>query len=259
MTPTAEESARTELADYSARIHSRGWVANHDGNISMRLGGGFLATPTAVSKADVTPASILALDDTGKVIENRLSPGRKVFSEIALHLAAYRCRPDAQVVLHAHPPHATALAVSQTSFWDQPFMAEGVVSLGESIPLVAFFPPGEPPDPLSFALTSNGSSVDAVLLANHGVLTLGPDLETAFLRMELVEHLARIYLLSLPAGGPRPLMAQDIARLLQARIKAGLGPKSVEDIEQANAAQNRAHHGPTDISALVQDALKRFR
>ena len=78
------------VADYSQRLHAAGWVANHDGNISVRLEADALITPTAVSKADVERSKLLVVDERGQRVSGRYRP----FSELNLHLYAYR-RPDA--------------------------------------------------------------------------------------------------------------------------------------------------------------------
>lgn len=243
----SEVAART-LAALCQDLHRRGWVANHDGNASVRLGDGrLLASPTAISKRDVRPENLVTLDAQGVVVAGT----RKVFSEISLHLAAYRARPDAVWVVHAHPPHATAWACTGESFWDAPFLAEAVVSLGDRIPLVPYAMPGSPPTALESALTT----CDVVLLANHGVLVIGADAEQAFLRMELVEHLARIALLARPLGGTRPLPAEDIGTLLVARKKAGLGPGAATH----QVVRPTENTGTTpDVTALVREALNRL-
>src|SRR5262249_33485096 len=100
---------RAEVAEFAQRLHARGWVANHDGNISIRLSGGrFLATPTSTSKAAVRPDSLIIVDESGARVGG---PGRP-FSEIGLHLTVYRARPDVAAVVHAHPPTATGFAVA---------------------------------------------------------------------------------------------------------------------------------------------------
>ena len=120
-----EARLRAELVDYCHRLHARGWVANHDGNLSARLADGrFLCTPTATSKAEVHAESLLIVDASGARVSGRAKP----FSEIGLHMCIYKQRPDVQAVVHAHPPHATALAASGRCL-DQPFLAEAVVSL----------------------------------------------------------------------------------------------------------------------------------
>lgn len=95
-----------------------------------------------------------------------------------------------------------------------------------------------------------------MLLGNHGVLVLGADAEQAFLRMELVEHLARIAALARPLGGTRPLPIDDIAKLLAARKKAGLGPGG----SAAAPAPPPASIGESrpDDASLVREALNRM-
>lgn len=100
-----EARLRAELLDYCHRLHARGWVANHDGNLSVRLRPGqILCTPTATSKAEVREESLLIVDEAG----TRLAGKGKPFSELSLHLAVLRTRPDAMAVVHAHPPYAMA-------------------------------------------------------------------------------------------------------------------------------------------------------
>jgi L-fuculose-phosphate aldolase len=213
---------RAELVAASRRLHQMGWVANHDGNISVRLTGKrLLITPTAFSKLDVDDASLIIVDLDGKVLEGRKKP----FSELELHLAAYRARPEVEVVLHAHPPHATAFGLTGVEL--SPIaMPEIVVSLGDRIPTV---PRAMPKTPAAVkGVEAAAAQVDAMLLAGNGALTLGPDLNLALLRMELVEHYAKILTAARALGPVQPLDAQDVQKLLEARAKAGLGPKKPE-------------------------------
>lgn len=210
---------RAELVDVSRRLHQMGWVANHDGNVSARLKGDrFLITCTAISKRDVADASLLVVDAEGAVVEGRGRP----FSELELHLAAYRARPEVDVVLHAHPPFATAFGLAEKEI--APIaMPEVVVSLGDRIPTL---PRAMPKDPAALErLIACASERDAFVLAGNGAITLGTDLTQAFLRMELVEHYAKILHHALSFGPVRPLADAELARLLEARKKAGLGPR----------------------------------
>ena len=217
------ERALREAVGRSARaLHARGWVANHDGNVTARLAGGrggYLCTPTATSKADVTERNLLVLDERGE----RVSGDGKPFSELGLHLAVYARRADVHAVVHAHPPFATALAVSGSRLLERLFLAEAVVSLGASVPTVPFALPGAP---ARAALEPYLDGLDAVLLANHGVLTWGADVEQATLRMELVEHLARMAVEAERVGGVRALPESAMPALLAARKQAGLGPEA---------------------------------
>ena len=195
------------------------WVANHDGNLSVRLKGErLLITCTAVSKRDIDDACLLTVDMTGKVLEGRKKP----FSELELHLAAYRARPEVNAVLHAHPPHATAYGLCGAELAPVA-MPEIVVSLGARIPTVRRFLPR---DADGVALVgAQAAGYDAMLLSGNGALTLGDDLTQALLRMELVEHYARILTAARLVGDVAPLAEGEVARLLEARKKAGLGPK----------------------------------
>ncbi len=236
-----EESLRAELVQTSRALHARGWVANHDGNVTARLGPGrFLSTPTAVSKGAVSAEMLIVTDGLGEVLEGT----RGAFSELKLHLAAYRRRPDIGCCIHAHPPTATGFAVAQKSL-GPPFMAEPIVSIGREIPLVPFGMPGD------LDLDELGRA-DVLLLANHGVLAVGPDLETALLRMELVEHLARIALVAHQLGGPVALPEALVSSLQ--RKHEGLFAR--EPAGQVAALAPVAEGPAQDI---VADALKRFR
>ena len=209
---------RSELVAAARRLHQAGWVANHDGNISLRLTGKrLLITPTAYSKADVDDGSLIIVDLEGKVLEGRKKP----FSELELHLAAFRARPEVEVVLHAHPPTATAFGLAGHELAPLA-MPELVVSLGDRIPTL---PRAMPKTPEAVKnVEAAAARYDAMLLAGNGALTLGADLSQALLRMELVEHYAKILAAARPLGGVEPLPAGDLAKLLEARKKAGLGP-----------------------------------
>jgi L-fuculose-phosphate aldolase len=249
---------RTELVATAVELHRRAWVANHDGNVTARVAPGrFLTTPTATSKGRVSARDLIEVDSAGKTVAGTGRP----FGELPMHLAIYRQREDVHAVLHAHPPHATAIACAGRNLIERPFIAEAVVSLGERIPLLPFSPPGEASVQ---TLTAQASAVDAVLLESHGVFTWGADLEQALLRMELVEHLARIALLAVQVGGVKPLPAEAIAPLLQARARAGLG-KAAEKATAlppswpliACAPAPHAAAMPVDLPALIREELER--
>jgi L-fuculose-phosphate aldolase len=194
----------------------KGWVANHDGNISVRTGQGFLATPTARSKADLEEKDLIEVDASGKKIGGGAG---SVFSEFAVHSRIFAARPDAIAVVHAHPTHATAVGCAQQEMLTTA-IPEAVVSIGPGIPLVPLALPNSPElwnelDPLL-------DHYDAVLVAGNGVFSWGTSLEQAFLRMELVEHIAEISLKSLALGGPKLLSPEQVRELLKKRESAGL-------------------------------------
>ena len=186
-----------ELSKYAKALHARGWVANHDGNISLRDDDGrFLATPTAWSKRLVEPDDLLVIDRAGRVLRGR----HRIFSEWALHRVVYDQRPDAKVVMHAHPPTASGFALAGVEIGEVASV-EVAVSLGRHIPSLPFAMPGS--DTLERALATAIEGNDVLLLEQHGVLVLGDNLEQAYLRMELVEHYAKQLLVARQLGGER--------------------------------------------------------
>ncbi len=210
---------RSQVVAISRRMHENGWVANHDGNASVRLNGKrLLITCSSISKRDIEDLSLLVVDMEGKVLEGRGRP----FSELELHLAAYRARADVDAVLHAHPPFATAFGLAELEL--SPIaIPEIVVSLGDRIPTL---PRALPKDPEALRRIEKCSGeLDAFLLSGNGALTLGADLQQALLRMELVEHYAKILHATRALGSPAPLTSAELEKLLEARKKAGLGPR----------------------------------
>ena len=187
---------------------------------------------------------------------------RRAFSELRLHRVAYRVRPDIGVVIHAHPPNVAAFAVSGVDF-GHPFMAEPVVSLGPKIPVVSYHPTGT--DELDKALGQALLHADVVILEQHGALSVGGSLEQAYLRMELLEHLARISAAAHPLGGVRSLPVGDV----EALCKRGR-PRSSPDFSSSPVEPSASRRQPStetrkpsvkgrpDVGALVQDALKRL-
>lgn len=228
---------RNQVAETSQFLHTAGWCANHDGNVTARDGNRYIATPTATSKRLVAEKDLIEVDGKGAVV------GRgKVFGEIGLHLAVYERRPDVGAVVHAHPPYATAIAVSRGNPIERPFIAEALVSLGPVIPKVPYAQPG---DAARKALAPWCELVDAVILANHGVIAWGKDCETALLRLELVEHLAKIAIAAAPLGGVEALPDSAIQPLLAARSKAGIGRAADRALDTAQQLLGRPLPGGT--------------
>ena len=221
----ASLNVRLDLVQASHRLHEAGWVANHDGNLTAKLGPErILATPAAVSKGALREDWLIVVDLTGRVLEGR----RRPFGELDLHLACYRGRPEIQAVCHAHPPTATAFGVAGVELSPLP-LPEAVVSLGR-VPTLPLAAPRSAEG--AAAVERAASEHDAMLLPGNGAITLGTDVEQAILRMELVEHVAKILLAARALGGARELPAAMVSSLLEARAKAGLGPRRAAPIRQ---------------------------
>jgi len=205
-----------EIVTVCRRLYERGLIAGQDGNVSVRLDSGhILVTPSGLSKVDVTADSLVELTPEGKSV----TLGRSASSEVGMHLAIYRARPDVRAVVHAHPPVATAYGVTGRDFMDA-VLPEVIFHLG-SVPLVPFALPCTPA--LSDAMAPYLAAHDAFLLASHGATTVGPSLRLAHQRMESLEHAARILQAAETIGSPARLRDEDVAALRKAREAARAG------------------------------------
>jgi L-fuculose-phosphate aldolase len=205
-----DHQSRLEILHFGRMLHERGLIAATDGNISVRLNdSSVLITPTCISKGMMSIEDLLVVDMHGR----RLSGFRDVSSEISMHMTIYRMRPDINAVVHAHPPTATGFAACGLAL-DQALISEVLLSLG-SVPLAHYATPGT--SELSEALTPYIPDHDAVLMANHGVVTYGCDLLTAYMNMETVEHFAKIALVVKQLGCEHPLAEEQVSKLRDMR------------------------------------------
>ena len=205
-----EQSLRNDIIEVGKRLYLKDFVASNDGNISARLDEErIIITPTGVSKGFMTPGMLLVVDRDGRVLEGTARPT----SEMAMHLAVYEERPDVRAVVHAHPPTATGFAVARVPL-DKIALPEVVYNLG-TISLAPYGTPStrEVPDSIRGVIQKS----DGVLLSNHGALTVGPDVMTAYYRMETLEAVARITLVARSLGGEAFLPGIEVERLYSMR------------------------------------------
>jgi len=203
---------KDEIIRCGKLLHQTGLVAATDGNLSVRLSDGtFLCTPTLMSKGMMTADDLVIVDARG----HKISGHRNVSSEIAMHLFIYRNRPDVGAVVHAHPPTATGFAAAGMPL-DSALCSEIVITLG-TVPLANYETPGTPE--LAEALAPLIGDHDAVLMANHGVVTYGEDLVTAYMNMETVEHYAKVALVTHMLGKQQPLSDSHVSKLREIRLK----------------------------------------
>ena len=171
------ESLRADIVEIGRRMYARGYTASNDGNISVRIDTGrLLMTPKSVCKGFMTPDMMCVTDLDGRKLQGDRDPS----SEMLMHLEVYRQRPDVQAVVHAHPPTATGFAVAGIPL-DRAVLAEVLTTLG-SIPLAEYATPStaELPEAVGKYIKAH----DGMLLANHGALTVGGDLYSAYYKME---------------------------------------------------------------------------
>jgi L-fuculose-phosphate aldolase len=210
-----EDRIRKDIVEVGRRLWERGYVASNDGNISVRLDERRLVTtPKNVSKGFMTPDMMVVTDLDGRKLAGERSPS----SELKMHLQVYRDRPDARAVVHAHPPTATGFAVAGIPL-DRAVLAEVVTTLG-SIPIADYATPST--DELPQACSKYLKAHDGLLLANHGALAIGPDLFTAYHRMETIEHFAKISLVTRLLGREHLLSRQEVERLQGLRGMYGI-------------------------------------
>ena len=212
---------RLEIVQFGRLLHENRFVAATDGNLSIRLDEThLLVTPTCISKGRMRASDLVIVDMDGK----RLAGKRSVSSEIGMHLLIYRMRPDVRGIVHAHPPTATGFAASGYDL-NRPLVCEVVVGLG-SIPLARYGTPGTPE--LTDALEPLIPHHDAILMANHGVVTFGSSLESAYMKMETVEHFAKIALVAHLLGNAQPLGEKEVEKLVAVRDRYNGGAKPAQ-------------------------------
>jgi L-fuculose-phosphate aldolase len=232
-------------------LHRRGFIAACDGNISVRLDRRrVLITPTAMPKGMIKPLDLIIVDLEGR----KLKGLRAVTSEIGMHLLIYRMRPDVNAVVHAHPPTATGFAAAGMAL-DEPLVCEVVVGLGQ-IPLAPYGTPGTPE--LGKTLEPFIPQYDAILMANHGVVTYGRELQSAYMKMETVEHFARIALTTYILGRQQTLEQAEVDKLVRARRKyPGVNSAAPMPVCPANGNGERGRPSsvrrmPESVSTLLQ-------
>lgn len=205
-----EIELRRSLVRFGRALYRMGFMPGTSGNLSVRLDEErILATPTGRSKFMLRSEDIVIVDPEGR----QLAGTRKVTSEIGMHLAVYRLRPDAGAVIHSHPPIATGFACSGRSL-DEPLCSEAIMALG-AVPLAPYATTGTAG--LAASIEPLIPEHSAILLANHGAVTFGGDLLDAFQRMETVEHFAHICLVAHRLGSMCPLDGEAIDQLREAR------------------------------------------
>lgn len=194
--PTLAE-ARRSIVLVCRRLYERELIAGQDGNVSVRLGPDrVLVTPAGSSKVDVRGSDLVEVTLSGE----RRKGSSAASSEVAVHLAIYRGRPDVGAVVHAHPPAATGFALAGETL-PANLLPELEYSVGP-VALVPYATPGT--DALAESFGPYLAAHDAWLMANHGAVTAGPTLRIAHQRMESLEQAARIIVAARALGRVMP-------------------------------------------------------
>ena len=209
-----EWQARELICEIGRRMYAKELICANEGNLSIRLGERLIATPTGLCKGDLQPDDLVVTNLEGDQLEGM----REVSSEIKMHVVVYRGRPDVGAVCHGHPVYGTAHAVAGIPLREA-LMPEVVLTLG-CVPIAPYGTPST--DELANSLNDLVPQHDAILLANHGAITLGADLQKAFFRMEILEHFAKISLLTRILGRQSLLTRESVDKLFDVSGNYGI-------------------------------------
>lgn len=197
-----DAALRERICRFGRSIYDRGLTGGASGNISARTeDGGLLVTPTGSSLGDLDPARLSRFDAVGAFLS-----GDRPTKEMALHAAFYETRAGVGAVVHLHSTHSVALSMLPETDPENvlpPLTAYSVMRLGR-VKLLPYFRPGDPA--MGDAVRGLAGRRSAVLLANHGPVVAGKDLEAAVYAMEELEETARLALLT---RGCNPRMLTD--------------------------------------------------
>jgi len=253
---TNDWAIKQMIIDIGKRIWTRGYVAANDGNITIRLNKNeIMTTPTGVSKGFMTPEMIIKMDMNGKI----LTPSKhyRPSSEVKMHIEVYNQREDVHSVVHAHPPFCTSFAVAGIPL-NKCVLPEAVLTLG-GVPIAPYGTPStqEIPDSIKPYL----QNTDAILLANHGALTFGTDLTTAYHRMETLEHSANIIFRAIQLGNVNMIPSDEVKKLLELREKMNI-PGRIEVCGsdcQINQEKSDAAPDEAQIQAITKKVIEKLQ
>jgi ribulose-5-phosphate 4-epimerase/fuculose-1-phosphate aldolase len=202
-----ESKLREEICWFGKSIYDRGLTAGSSGNISARVDDGWLMTPTNSCLGRLDPATLSKVDESGAPIS-----GDKPTKEAFLHLSMYAQRPGAGAIVHLHSTHSVAVSVLVDIDHENPIpplTAYYVMKIGR-LALVPYHAPGDLT--LADAVREVAGRHHAILLANHGPVVAGKDLETAVYATEELEETAKLYLL-LRGQQTKLLTVEQVAEL----------------------------------------------
>jgi len=200
---------REAVVECGRIAYERRLLSSNDGNISVRAGDGrMLITPAGMCKGRMGVDDLLLLDLDGNILAAR--DGRKPSSETPMHLEVYNQRPDVRATIHAHPIFATTLTVAGFPFPNN-VLPEVLLTL-ENVPTTRYAMPSSHDD--ADAIRDLIREHDALLLRQHGTLTVGADLEAALIAQERIEHVAEVFWRAQMLGNVERIPLEAMVRLI---------------------------------------------
>ena len=182
-----------KLVEIAKRLYERNMNAALGGNVSIRLGDEIAITPAGINKGFMTDDDVIVVDMAG----NKLRGNGKPSSEGKMHYEIYKLRPDVHAVIHAHPPFAVGFALAHRDLPDD-ILPEATIVLGR-VPCLPYVTPSTME--LAQEVAQGLAHCNAALMANHGAITVGADLEEAYNRMELLEQTCMSIVYASTIGG----------------------------------------------------------
>lgn len=201
--------AKERVAKFCKKISESNLMIGTWGNLSRYLPEEqqVVITPSGIAYDDIKPHMMVVLNMAGEVVDGELNPS----SELKLHLAIYKARPDLRAIMHTHSAYASALAVSGVPI--PPIMEDMAAIIGNQVPVAAYALAGS--EQLSINAVRAMKDKKAVLLANHGVIGVGDCLQEAMNVCLMVERCAQVYFMARQVGTPRTLSPADVATVRQ--------------------------------------------
>ncbi|MDX1926431.1 MAG: class II aldolase/adducin family protein [Pirellulaceae bacterium] len=223
---------KKDICEIGQRIYNKGFAAANDGNITVRISENeVLCTPTMHSKGFLKPDDISTIDMTGKQISGR----KKRSSEALLHLEIYKQRPDIKSVVHCHPPHATAFAIAREPI-PQCVLPEVEVFLGD-VPITRYETPGG--QAFADTIIPFVDKCNVMILANHGTVSFGENVERAYWWTEILDAYCRMLLLSRSLGRVNYLNETESRELLALKDKWGFSdPRNTDEYKNCDICAN---------------------
>ena len=208
---------RQAVTEYAKKLLSTGLVKGTGGNISLTNADKTLLaiTPSGVAYETMVPEEVVVVDMEGKRVDGQLLPS----SELGFHLALVNQRPDIQAVVHTHSDYSTAMACLR---WELPAVHYLIGSAGFHVPLAPYATFGT--QALADGICETIGDGNAVLLANHGLVTVGVSLSKAFSTAEMVEYVAKLYLITKSVGTPVQLSRDEMQAVLDKFVSYGVQP-----------------------------------
>jgi len=241
---------KQDICEIGRRLYNKGFAAANDGNITVRISDNeVLCTPTMHSKGFLKPDDISTVDMTGKQLSGR----KKRSSEALLHLEIYKNRPDIKSVVHCHPPHATAFAIAREPI-PQCVLPEVEVFLGD-VPITKYETPGG--QQFADTIIPFVQKTNVIILANHGTVSYGVDVERAFWWTEILDAYCRMLMLAKSLGKVNYFTEEKERELLNLKEEWGWkDPRNTKEYEDCDVCANDVFRDSWQASGVERRAFE---